>query len=315
MLNEQKIRGILFYLSVSIFLLGLPFILSYALGYKFNPRTLKFTQTGLISIKTQPQGAHIYLDSKLLNEKTPATLSELLPGTYSIKLESENYYSWEMQVDVHPRRITRIEKVILFPKRLNIKQLNKDSVSYFYIDQERKNIYYFNRQDSILYESDLEGERFKELSVLPKAFKGIPKGLKLSEDKEKILLFNSHQICVLYLSPRGSLLYGQNPLMLDYPGRQIIQVFWHSDSYHLILVTDKNISVLETNVPSNELSLVNLNGFPSELFYDVDRDNLYFSDYQMGNDGAIYENVYKLEFSEKASIISSVVKLRQNERE
>ncbi|MDD3087224.1 MAG: PEGA domain-containing protein [Candidatus Omnitrophica bacterium] len=315
MLNEQRIRGILFYLSVSIFFLGIPFILSHALGYKFNPRTLKFTQTGLISIKTQPQGAHIYLDSRLLNEKSPSTLSELLPGSYNIRLELENYYPWGMQVDVHPRRITRIEKVILFPKRLNIKQLNKDSVSYFYIDQGKKSIYYFNRQDSILYESDLEGEKFKELSILPKAFKGMPKGLKLSEDKEKILLFNNHQICILYLSPKGSLLYGQNPLILDYPRQQIIQVFWHSDSYHLILVTDRNISVLETNALPNEVSLVNLNSFPSGLFYEVDRDSLYFSDYQMGDDGAVYENVYKLEFSEKASIINNVVKLRQNERE
>ena len=55
--------------------------------------------------------------------------------------------------------------------------------------------------------------------------------------------------------------------------------------------------------------------FGKTLFYDIDRDSLYFSDYQMGNDGAIYENVYKLEFSEKASIIGNVVKLRQNERE
>lgn len=39
MLNEQKIRAILFYLSLIIFLAGLPFILSFALGYKFDAQT------------------------------------------------------------------------------------------------------------------------------------------------------------------------------------------------------------------------------------------------------------------------------------
>ena len=78
MLNEQKIRGILFYLSVSIFFIGLPFILSYALGYKFNPRTLKFTQTGLISIKKTPE-THIYLDSKLLTKRLLLLLASSFP--------------------------------------------------------------------------------------------------------------------------------------------------------------------------------------------------------------------------------------------
>jgi len=65
MLNEQRIRAILFYLSVVIFLMGLPFILSFALGYNFDRRTFKFTKTGLLVLKTQPSGASVYLDEKL----------------------------------------------------------------------------------------------------------------------------------------------------------------------------------------------------------------------------------------------------------
>ncbi|MBN2830794.1 MAG: PEGA domain-containing protein [Candidatus Omnitrophica bacterium] len=170
MFNEQKIRTVLFHLSVAVFFLGFPFILSSALGYKFNSRTFKFTQTGLVSIKTQPQSAHIYLESKLLKERSPVTISELLPGSYNLRIELEDYYPWSMQVDVQPRKITRVEKVILFPNRTNIKQLNKRSATYFYVDQEKKSIYYFNLPEHIIYESDLEGERFKELSVLPPWF-------------------------------------------------------------------------------------------------------------------------------------------------
>jgi len=227
----------------------------------------------------------------------------------------DNYYPWSMQVEVFPRKVTRIEKVILFPKRSNIKQLNEKNASSFYVDQERRVIYYFNRQDNIIYESDLDGERFRELSSIPPAFKGMPRGLKFSPDKEKMMLFNRHQICVIYLSPKGSLLYGEPPLVLSYHGQNIVQAFWHSDNYHLVLVTDKHIAVLEANLKTHEVGLVNLNSAPSGLFYDIDKDSLYFSDYQMGTDGLIYENVYKLEFVEKFPMISNVVKLRQNGKE
>ncbi|MBN2830793.1 MAG: hypothetical protein JXL82_00730 [Candidatus Omnitrophica bacterium] len=129
------------------------------------------------------------------------------------------------------------------------------------------------------------------------------------------MIFNSHQICVLYLSPKGSLLYGESPLILDYPGQKITQVFWHSDSYHLIMITDKNIAVIEADINPNEVSLVNLNKSPSGLFYDPDKDSLYFSDYQTGTDGVIYENIYKLELSGKQSVMSSTIRLKQNGKE
>ncbi len=117
MLTEQKVRAFLFYLSVFIFLAGLPFILPFALGYKFDRRNFKFSKTGLIVIKTQPQGASIYFDKKLINDKTPATLNELLPGTYNMRLELERYYPWHDDINVEAGKVTRLEKVILFPLR------------------------------------------------------------------------------------------------------------------------------------------------------------------------------------------------------
>ena len=87
MFSEQKIRGALFYLSFVAFFAGLPFILSFALGYKFNPQTWKFYRTGLIYLKTQPEGARIYLNDKLIPEKTPArplSTYRVLPRTHRL---------------------------------------------------------------------------------------------------------------------------------------------------------------------------------------------------------------------------------------
>ncbi|MCX5701222.1 MAG: PEGA domain-containing protein, partial [Candidatus Omnitrophica bacterium] len=146
MFSEQRIRAFLFYLCLAVFFAGLPSILSFALGYKFDPSTFKFTKTGIISIKTQPEGVDVYLNGKLFSEKTPATINELIPGTYSLRLESERYYPWVSQVKVEARKVVRLEKIILFPKRTHIKQLNQEEVSSFWLDTQNSRIYYFNQE-------------------------------------------------------------------------------------------------------------------------------------------------------------------------
>ena len=314
MLNEQRIRGFLFYLSVVAFFAGLPFILSFALGYKFNPRTFKFTQTGLISIKTYPQGARIYLDSKLQDDKTPATIQELLPGDYSIRLELDDYYSWAMQVSVEPRKVVRLEKVILFPVRPNIKQINQGAIIAFYVDKERNRIYYLNKSENAFFVSDMEGEKFELLNNLPQGFNYPLKELKISPDREKMLFFNDRQVGIVYLRPEKSLLYGQAPLILNYPNQRIANIFWHSDSHHLIVVTDKNIAVIEANERINPVNLVNLNKMASGFFYDIDKDMLYFRDLQRGADGLTYENVYKLEITGKNTVLNNIIRPGQNDK-
>lgn len=314
MFSEQRIRGVLFYLSVLTFFVGLPFILSFALGYKFNPRTFKFTQTGLISIKTYPQGAQIYLDSKLLDEKTPATMQELLPGVYNIRLELEKHYSWVTQVNVEPRKVVRLEKVILFPVRPNIKQINQGAIASFYVDKEKGKIYYLNQSENAFFVSDMEGEKFERLNSVPEDFNYPLKEMKISPDRDKMVFFNDRQVCVVYLNPEKSLLYGQAPLLLNYPNQRITHLFWHSDSYHLLVITDKNIAIIESSSKINPINLVNLNKMAAGFFYDIDKDMLYFRDLQRGADGLIYENVYKLEINNKDSVLSNIIRPSKNDK-
>lgn len=312
MSGEQKIRAFLFYLSALIFLTGSPVILSFALGYKFDPRTFKFTKAGLIALKTQPQGASIYFEGRLLNERTPATINELLPGKYNLRLESEGHYPWFGEVNVEAGKVTRLEKIILFPLRPNIKQLNKGKISQFWVDREKEKIYYIDEEENIIYKSDLGGEQFQAVGNIPE-LTSLSKKWQLSPDKEKLLLFNLHQIAVAYLEAQNAPSFIRSPLVLDYPNRKIVDVFWHSDSYHLILITEKNIEVLEANPQASPVNLVNLNKKNISAFYDDGKDALYFLDYQKAADGKYYDNVYKLELSTKFSPPQDLIKSRPDE--
>jgi hypothetical protein len=309
--REQRLRAILFYLSVSIFFIGLPFILSFALGYKFNTKTFKFTKTGLIAVKTQPQGASIYLEGKLLNDKTPATINELLPGKYRLRIELDNYYAWFGEVNMEAGKVKRLEKIILFPLRPNVVQLNKEKITSFWIDQEKERIYYISLDENIIYKSDLNGGNFEEIGALPDNL--AVKRWKVSPDKEKLLCFNTHQLAVINLESQSYLSDSDSTVISENPNRKIIDVFWHSDSYHLILITDRNIEVLEASPDATAVNLVNLNKKNIPALYDANQDTLYFIDSQKAADGEIYDNVYKLELGTKFSPFHGLIKPKLNE--
>jgi len=296
MLNFQKTRGVLFYLSVLLFFVGLPFILAFALGYKFNQRTLKFVKTGLIFIKTQPAGAKVYLNGKLLPEKSPASIQELLPGTYKINLELAQHYPWKAEVEVETGKVSRVDKVILFPQRPNLQQLNQEKFSSFRVDFEKRAVYYLDQEKKVIYRSNLEARNFEDIASLPDNFTPI-NGWKVSADQKKMVIFNQHQISVIFFDSQIDDEDAASIVLLDYPQEEIADIFWHSDSYHLVVMTDKHVQVVESREGALPTNLVELNKGGAAAFYDTKEDALYFSDNQRTSEGSFYNNLYKLELS------------------
>lgn len=298
---EQRIRAVLFYLSVLVFIITLPLILSFALGYKFNPNTLKFTKAGIIVLKTQPGSASIYLNSKLLDAKTPATVDELLPGNYRVKLEIEGHYPWTDNIEVEAGKVSRFEKIILFPLRPQVTQLNQDRVTNFWIDENTGTVYYAYSDDKdnqvYIYTSDLSGQHYRMAANISGSIPG-PVAWKLSPDKKKILFFNTKQIRVADLKGDEDDENALEPyFVFDYRDNSLRDIFWHSDSYHLILVSNKSIDALEAQAGSQLVELAVLNKKNIYAHYDLGTDTLYFMDAQKAPDGNFYENVYKLEMA------------------
>lgn len=311
-INEQRIRFLLFYLSVLVFFMGLPFILSFALGYKFDRRALKFTKAGLIALKTQPQGADIYLNGRLFTDKTPATINEIMPGKYNIRLELDDYYPWDAEVNVEAGKVSLLDKIILFPIRPYIKQLNKAKISYFWPDDQRDKIYYLNQEDLAIYRSDPNGDNFEDIGTLPDFIKP-PIKVELSPDRQKLLVYNLHQASVVYLESQDQPYQTEPQLIWDYPGRSLIKVFWHSNSYHIIVVTNKNIEALEAKRGSLPVNLANVSSKNLSAVYDSARDSLYFTDVQRAPDGKFYDNVYLLELNERFDFFKGIIKPKPNE--
>lgn len=304
MAGEQKIRAVLYYLSVTVFFAGLPFILSYTLGYKFNPATWRFTRTGLVSLKSQPPGAAVYINGAPLNEKTPCSINELLPGSYRIELKLPGYYPYTAQAGVAPSAVTRLEKILLFPLRPDVQKINKEEIAWFWIEENRE-IFYVAADSASVFRSDLDGERFEKVAdcvpLRPPA-----KSWIVSPDRRRILYHNDRQIGIAELQqePRSSAAF-----VLDMPA-PVTQVFWYSDSYNIIAICGEEICMLEAHPGARPFGLIRLNAVPAKVFYDREGEALYFQDPQTGADDKAYENVYKLELGRKLNPFPDFMRMR-----
>ncbi|OGX04799.1 MAG: hypothetical protein A3G87_08620 [Omnitrophica bacterium RIFCSPLOWO2_12_FULL_50_11] len=119
-------RRIVFYLFLTVFLIGAPLIVFYALGYIYKPGEEKgIVKTGVVYLSSAPPGATIYVGKRRYYEKTPATIRELLAGEYPIKLVLKDYIPWIQSVSVEQGKATVLDKILLRPRKKNMTRLTE----------------------------------------------------------------------------------------------------------------------------------------------------------------------------------------------
>lgn len=287
----QKVRKILFLSSVVLFLFLLPGILLFTFGFKIDWENFRVLKTGLIWINSLPEGASVYLNGKFLDKKTPATIDELLPGRYAIGLLLPGYYSWQSDVDVYSGKVASITNIILFPRLPQFEKLSFEETNKFFIFNHDKNfLYYVIKGSKRIHKINFESGRFESV-LRADFFLGEIENISLSIDKEKLLMFDKHNIGVIYLS-KDSRKKNFNLYCKD----NILQIFWHSDSEHFIVITNRDIKVYElfSQGSHNTAIITKLSGKPHSAYYDEATDTLIFLEQQEASDGRRYENIYKI---------------------
>ena len=102
-----KNRGLILISTIIIVgLLGY-FLSLYARGYRFNTKEYKYTPTGLLVIKSNPDGAQVNIDGEL-KAATNANLS-LAPDTYDIEIKKEGYHTWSKRIEMFKEEVTEID--------------------------------------------------------------------------------------------------------------------------------------------------------------------------------------------------------------
>ena len=107
----KKLLGIIaFLIIVSLITAGIIF---YARGYRPDFKNGKIGPTGVVSIKSNPSGAEVFIEGESKGT-TNLDIPDLKPGKYLIKMEKDGFSSWEKEIEVKKEAVNLI-KAVLFP--------------------------------------------------------------------------------------------------------------------------------------------------------------------------------------------------------
>ena len=313
---EQKIRAALFYISVITFFICLPLLLLYSFGYNLDLNKFSLSKTGLVYLKSIPEGARVYLNGKNLKKTTPISIEGLSPGEYKVSLELESYYPWQEAVKVESGKTAYLDNIVLFPKKPYLNRINILNLGNFYIFSfDKEYAYCISEERGAIYKAKLN-PREQEVILLCDQL-NLPGNIKevvLSADRKKLFYFYENRLDVIYL-PTEKLDYQQvkgGNFSITAEGR-ILYAFWYSDSERLIIVTEKDIKVYEllSRGKSNTITFLNLRDNHPKVFYNNEEDILFFTDQQKGADGKWHRGLYRLDLGKK-SPLSFIKEIEEN---
>ena len=115
---SKKFKRILFVVLCLLFCTLTPAVILYSQGYRWDFQQKKIVKVGGIFLKIRPTGCQVYLNSKLVKNTNfifdSVYLGNLLPNTYSVRIEKDGYSSWEKQLKVVSKQVTEAKNIILF---------------------------------------------------------------------------------------------------------------------------------------------------------------------------------------------------------
>ncbi|OGH69705.1 MAG: hypothetical protein A3C90_03940 [Candidatus Magasanikbacteria bacterium RIFCSPHIGHO2_02_FULL_51_14] len=118
--------GIMLFL-IAVFCIAAPAIILYTAGYRYDFKTQKIKQTGVISIDVLPRSAAVFLNDVRIQKSLPIRLPNRAPGAYRLRIEADGYKPWEKDITVESKQTTYIRDVTLFKNALPAAVLPADS--------------------------------------------------------------------------------------------------------------------------------------------------------------------------------------------
>jgi len=163
----EKITKILIFFAWLIFFIiniGVAvYLIVIANGYRIDWENFKIEKTGIIYLKSTPNDVNIYIDNKIVGDKTPFKYQEVLPGRYSVSISGYNRQDWQGYFVVEPGIVSSKEKIVLFLKKPEEMPLSNEDVTYFEKNKNNENSKsLIIKNNSEIYSSDKLVTRFSE---------------------------------------------------------------------------------------------------------------------------------------------------------
>ena len=146
----KKTRTRILVICIVAFLIGVPYIVLYSLGYRVDFVRMKIFATGGIYVRTFPAADQIIIDSKNFIKlgifSNEAFVPNLLPIDHSVLIKKSGYYDYSKVLPVQEKLATKLENVSLFKKDLTFTEV---------IDVAKSPFLPANQQEYIIKNSNL----------------------------------------------------------------------------------------------------------------------------------------------------------------
>ncbi len=266
------------------------FALILARGNTFTDQGISATGTIRLNSPTD-DGVSVYLDEQIQRLTSNKTIENVLPGKYLLRVQKEQYSSWEQEIEISAGLVTDVD-FRLFPDELQLTSLETKNISQLFFSKDRSRMYYVVADSQIganigIWQRDLNTSNFGfnqgssevKLTNLVGSISTSAKDKTLlilpSPDNRKILINSGTGYYVLdtdtYNEPTSI-----NKLSIDYP---IDQIKWLRDSNNLLILSDKIL--IDHDIIANTSTIVSYNGIDDPVFsiangiaYFIENDTL-----------------------------------------
>jgi len=247
------------------------------LGYQFNPKLKHFQKTGVISIRSLPSQAEVYLQDKRVDKLSPCDIRELLPGRYRIRLEKENFYPYEVNIEVKPALVSLLD-AMLIPRIKDIEKIKPESNVYKFFVMEHlfgKKIIALAKEGIYIFNEDLEEiAKVAPVALTEQELTSI-KGIR--EGRNNFVFWNLEDI---WLIDYGAWVV-KKELTLEhlYKAPEPIEtVFFGFKDHYLIIQTETKIIALDVKNRDVVFGIYRLNSKEAQVYYDISSDTLFIKD-------------------------------------
>jgi hypothetical protein len=135
-----KVRVVFF--IVTLIIVGIVGIFAsyFARGYRFNFKTFKFQPNGILVLKSEPDGASVYVNGEL-KAATSANIS-LSPGTYDVEVKKDGYFSWYKRLTIEKEIVTQATSISLFKSVPSLSPVTQSGVTNPVMSEDGSKIVY-----------------------------------------------------------------------------------------------------------------------------------------------------------------------------
>lgn len=120
--RKKKLAKKLFFMALTAvsIVIGVTVLTALMLGYSFNFNGTEghVERIGILQVDSKPNGAEVYLNNQRHSTNTRARIAPI-EGDYNLRIQKENYRTWQKQVKVKGGEITWVAYPRLIPNKLS----------------------------------------------------------------------------------------------------------------------------------------------------------------------------------------------------